>query len=288
VPRRQTPHPHPKGRQESRQEAPPPSPSGCFVCFGGGSKKAPKSPKESKQQHKVADPSPRPSTEEKSTATAAKNNGNMSKKNPLETQSQRKPPGGDSNEIKGAATPTPAVVSRSSPPRAAKQAVVAVHSSEPDAEARIRVGAARPSPRDREGPGTPGRAGKRQSSGGSDSPLINKHESEVDSYTSASATAAAAAAIPSTGNSNVLPSADVNANTKRASIRSLGRGSGSAVEVHGPSLAVAPSNNNNSSSSSGFAESNKMYDACGIRFDRSQFSGAGDSVANFGDLHSYL
>ena len=38
-------------------------------------------------------------------------------------------------------------------------------------------------------------------------------------------------------------------------------------------------------SNNGFAEANKMYDVCGLRFDRNQFTGAGDSVANLGDQH---
>lgn len=70
-------------------------------------------------------------------------------------------------------------------------------------------------------------------------------------------------------------------NVDRASARGTARvatSSGSGRELVDRSVVGA-------SMSSGFAEYNKMFDMCGIRFDRSQVSGTGESTATVGDQH---
>ena len=106
------------------------------------------------------------------------------------------------------------------------------------------------------------------------SPGPAKMDSELDSYV---------ASVPPSS-LNAAP-VDVRRSTARlntGTMNSVRDGSERGLGSNSPMLGAPPAG---ASGVSGFAESNKMHEVTGIRFDRSQYSGAGDSVANFGDMH---
>lgn len=247
-PRKQTPHPRSGQHEEEDSNAPPPS--GCFACFGGSSK--PKSKSKSQAQLKVETPAlPHPPPTQPQSAPAKAKVPTSS-----EAGDKREPSLQRMTSSEKVAMP-PVKSSAFSPARPDQKKSIIVDASSA-VESKISI-SSRPLPSNLNGDilSRHSRNSPKDNGGGSNgsnSPHSFKNDSEVDSFPM----------------SAMSRNADVRRSVPRLPLKT------SSLEVTSTSAA---------SNGGGFAESNKMLDACGVRFDRSQFSGASDSVANFGDLH---